>query len=280
MTLAYAINSFPLHQPAAGYKLLDATQWGSPLTIRNTQLVVPNMHGSVPVWQAPMEATSITFRIRITGSNDTELNARWNALVRQLGVGANRPIILTRQRTASGSTLGRITTAEAQLASIEPPDFSCAAGYVQATLVFNIPTGRWAGAWTEEALTFNTQVADIAAAGTMPISDAMVRVLGPINSLAVQDNVSQTGFTWSGANVTGAQYLLVDMHSYTAWVKSGSDYNLSGTNVSALLRSTGVGWLSLVPGISGDTSASSITVVGGGTSGATVATLRARSAYH
>lgn len=280
MTLAYAINSFDLHQPAAGYKLLDATAWASPVTMPNLQLSVPRMHGTVPVWQVGMESSSIIFRVRITGATDTELNTRWNALVRQLGVGANRPVLLTRTRATSGSTNGRVTTAFAQLASIEQPDFSCAAGYVTTTIVFNIPSGRWAGAWTEETLTFGTQVADIAADGTMPITDAMVRVKGPINSLSVFDNVSQTGFTWSGANITTDQWLLVDMQSFTAWAKNDAGYDLNDTNVSALLRSTGLGWLALVPGLSGDTSASSITVTGGGTSGATVATLRARPAYH
>lgn len=279
MTLSYAINSFALHRPNEGYKLLDATQWGSPVTIRNSQLLVPNMHGALANWQAPVEPATITFRMRISGGTDEELNTRWNALVRQLGIGANRPIILTRQRTASGSTLGRVTTAAAQLASIEPPDFSCAAGYVQATLAFNIPSGRWSGAWTEAVLPAGSSAPSLPNSGSMPITDAMVRVQGPVSSLIVRDNVSQTGFTWSGANVTSAQWLLVDMQSNTAWVKEDSGYALSGTNVSALLRSVGLGWLSLVPGPSGDTSNTSVTVTLGGSSGATVCTLRARPMY-
>src|SRR5690606_12120873 len=137
------------------------------------------------------------------------------------GVGNNQPVILSRTRSTTADTDGRQTTTEAQLTAVDPPDFSCAGGFVTATLGFNIPSGRWYGDVATEALALadTDQPSTIAAASTMPTTNAAFLAHGPIAGLHVYDNVSQTGFDWAGANVTSAQWLLVDLASFTAWIK-------------------------------------------------------------
>jgi hypothetical protein len=282
VTLTYAINGFDLHDPDNGRKLLDAPVWAGSLTMRNLAIALPQVHGNLPVWQAPLDSSGISFRIRLLDNDPDELNTKWNQIVRRLGVGNNQPVILSRTRSTTADTDGRQTTTEAQLTAVDPPDFSCAGGFVTATLGFNIPSGRWYGDVATEALALadTDQPSTIAAASTMPITNAAFLAHGPIAGLHVYDNVSQTGFGWAGANVTSAQWLLVDLASFTAWIKDSEDYELSGTNVSAGLANSGVGWLSLVPGVTDELSTSSISVSSSGTSGDSNLTLRAAPAYH
>jgi hypothetical protein len=129
MTLLYSVNGLALHNPAQGRKLLDTTQWASPVQMRNTNIVLPNMHGSVPVWQAPLEPTTITMRVRIQGETPAELNERWNELIRHMGVGINQPVVITRTRSAPDLGDGQQVTVAAQLVNIEVPDFHCNPGF-------------------------------------------------------------------------------------------------------------------------------------------------------
>lgn len=282
MTLIYSVNGLALQNKIAGYQLMDATQYGGALGIRNTLLQPPNFHGSVPVWNAPMDAGQIAFTVRITGTDQDTLNTRWNGLIRRLGVGTNQPVTLTRTRSTGGSTNGRFSSVAGQLVSVTTPDFSCPANFLETVLTFSIPEGRWFGIEAEEILTIpgSNQVVDLAAEGTLPMTDMQFKVKGPVSSFAVTDNVSQTGFAWSGASILSTQWLLVDLTTYTAWQKTTNDYNNTGTNVSANLRSTNLGWLSLVPGIAPGFSTSNVTITASGTSGATTCTLRTRPAYH
>ena len=282
MTLTYAVNGLALHDPDNGRRLLDAPIWAGNVSMRNLQLALPGTHGNLPYWQAPLDTSGITFRIRLTDTDQDNLNDKWNQIVRHLGIGINQPVILSRTRSTTADTDGRQTNTKAQLTTVDPPDFSCAGGLVTATIGFNIPSGRWYGDIMTETLALADidQPSTIAAASSMPITDAAFLVHGPISGLHIFDNISQTGFDWSGANVTSAQWLLVDLASFTAWIKDSASYENSGTNVSAGLANSGIGWLSLVPGVTDDTSTSSISVSSSGTSGSSTLTLRAAPAYH
>lgn len=282
MTLLYSINGLALHNPAQGRKLLDATQWAGPIQMRNTVITLPGVHGSVPVWNAPLEPGSISFRVRIQGDSPAELNNRWNELVRHLGIGINQPSILVRTRSAPDEGDGQQVSVAAQLASVEPPDFFCNPGYCDATIVFSIPEGRWFGDEVDTVLVIpqNDQIVTVAGESTMPLTNMQFRCRGSISSLQVTDQISQTGFAWSGANITSTQWLLVDMQTFTAWQKDTDDWELTGTNVSAQLRSMLLGWLNLVPGIAPGSAASSVNVSASGTDGTTDCILRTRPAYH
>lgn len=282
MTLLYSVNGLALHNPAQGRKLLDTTQWASPVQMRNTNIVLPNMHGSVPVWNAPLEPSSITMRVRLQGDTPAELNERWNELIRHMGVGINQPVVIARTRSAPDEGDGQQVTVAAQLSNIEVPDFFCNPGFCDTTLVFNIPEGRWFGPEEDTPLIIpeTNQIVTVAQDSTMPITNMKFLCKGPISSLQINDNVSQTGFAWAGANILSSQWLLVDLQTYTAWQKNSENWDLSGTDVSAQLRSMLLGWLTLVPGIAPGSAASDVSVAASGTDGTTTCTLRTRPAYH
>lgn len=281
MTLLYTVNGLALHNPVMGYKLLDATQWASPIQMRNTTIVLPNMHGAIPVWNAPLEPSTVSMRVRIQGDDPAELNDRWNELIRHLGVGINQPINITRTRNTPDEGDGQEVSVAAQLANVEAPDFHCNPGFADATLIFNIPEGRWFGEESDEELNIpgSNQIVTVAQDSTMPLTNMMFLCHGPLSSLQITDNVSQTGFNWSGANILESQWLLVDLQTFTAWQKSSEDFELSGTDVSAQLRSRLLGWLTLTPGIAPGSAASDVSIAASGTSGATDCILRTRPAY-
>lgn len=282
MTLLYSVNGLALHNPSQGRKLLDATQYAGPLQMRNTVITLPNMHGSVPVWNAPLEPGSIAFRVRIQGDSPSQLNERWNELIRAMGIGINQPSVLNRIRDVAEGPDGQDVSVAAQLASIEAPDFFCNPGFCDTTIVFNIPEGRWFGDEVDTPLIIpgSNQIVNVAQDSTLPITNMKFLCKGPISSLQVTDNVSQTSFAWSGANILTSQWLLVDLQTYTAWQKNTENYELTGTNVSAQLRSMLLGWLTLVPGVAPGSAASDVTVAASGTDGTTTCTLRTRPAYH
>lgn len=282
MTLLYSVNGLSLHNPAQGRKLLDATQWAGPIQMRNTIITLPNVHGSVPVWQAPLEPGSISFRIRIQGSTPAELNERWNELIRHMGIGINQPVTLARTRNVPNGGEGQQVSVAGQLASVQPPDFFCTPGFCDTTIVFNIPEGRWFGTEEDTPLIIpeTNQIVTVAQDSSMPLTNMQFLCHGPISSLQINDNVSQTGFAWSGANILTSEWLLVDLQTFTAWQKTTEDYELTGTNVSAQLRSMLLGWLTLVPGIAPGSAASDVSVSASGTDGNTTCTLRTRPAYH
>lgn len=282
MTLTYAVNGLALHDPDNGRKLLDAAIWAGSLSMLNYQLALPGVHGNLPYWQTALDASGIQFRVRMLDRDQDGLNTSWNQIIRHLGIGTNQPVILSRTRSTTAETNGRQTTTKAQLTSIDPPDFSCAGGFVTATLGFNIPSGRWYGDVATETLSLADadQPSTIAEDSTLPITDAALLAKGPISGLHVFDNTSQTGFDWSGANVTSDEWLLIDLASFTAWIKDSASYTLDGTNVSSGLANSGVGWLSLVPGITDASSSSSLKVTSSGTSGSSTLTLRAAPAFH
>lgn len=282
MTLLYSVNGLSLHNPAQGRKVLDATQYAGPIAMRNTTILLPNVHGSVPVWNAPLEPGSIQIRLRINGDDAAELNDRWNEVIRHLGIGTNQPVTLIRTRNTPDSGDGQQVSVAAQLSGLEPPDFSCASSFVDTTMVFNIPEGRWFGDEVDTALVIpqTNQTVTVAQDSTMPLTNMKFLCKGPISSLTITDNVSQTGFAWDGANVLSSQWLLVDLQTFTAWLKEDEDYELTGTDVGAQLRSQLMGWLTLVPGIAPATATTDVSVAASGTDGTTTCTLRTRPAYH
>lgn len=281
MTLTYSLNGLDLHDPGNGRKLLDATSWSNNIAMRNTVLSLPGMHGAVPVWAAPLDSSNLVLRVQVKDRDEDGLNDKWNLIMRHLGVGNNRGTLIERARSAAGADNGRQVSAYGQLVSADQPDFSCAGGLVTSSLIFSIPGGRWYGAAETEVLSLTgaNQAVTIAQDSTMPITESQFLVKGPIAGLHIFDNVSQTGFDWTGVNITSAQWLLIDLATFTAWQKSSAAYDLSGTNVSAGLANSGVGWLSLVPGIADGITASSVSVTSSGTSGASTLTLRAQPAY-
>lgn len=245
MSLTYHLEGFPLHQPDQGYLLMEGTQFAPEIAPRRVNIVLPNAHGEVPAWNDPLDTTELALRVRIRGDSPDELRERWEVLRALTGTGGNRPLTLTR---VHGS---QELEASVQLLTMDVPDFWCAAGMVQTTMVLHNPSGRWQEPEAVEqmlATDGQPQQVDFAAESTAPVTNALVRVQGPISFITVTDATNNTGFQWTSPDtpLDETEYLLVDCASYTAWRNDDAEWDSRDRNVTHGLVTTGSGMLSLV----------------------------------
>lgn len=280
MSLTYTIEGFDLHQPSLGVKLLQQTQFASNVSPRRVNIVIPGVHGEIPAWNDPLSSSTIIFRVRIEDRDPAQLEQKWNYLRSLCRVGSNSPVTLRRE-SENG-----FTSTFAQLESMDRPDFHCAAGMVTTTMSFHCPSGRWQDInATEQQLSIpgTDQTVVFASESSGPVTDAMVRVQGPLGTLEVRDNTNNTGFEWTapGSGIPAGEYLLVNCADFTAWHKLDDAWENGGTNVGSTLQSTGNGMLALVPdvGFTLGSNSSSVTVTAGGTTASSQMHILGRRTY-
>jgi hypothetical protein len=116
------------------------------------------------------------------------------------------------------------------------------------------------------------QRSTLAEDSTLPITDALLRAIGPMSSLFIKDNLSNTGVTWGqlilGGSVPAGKMLLIDVGAMDAAIVSTDTWDLtSGTPAAASLTFLGNGPLSLTSRLtgSGTTPTSSVSITIGGT---------------
>lgn len=279
MSLEYTLEGFNLHQPELGFRLLEGTEFASNIAPRRVNIVLPGVHGEIPAWNDPLSTTTLLLHVRIQGENAEDLRTKWNYLRSLTRVGSNNPV--TIRRVTQGQTL----VASVQLESMSTPDFHCAVNMVTTTMTFHNPRGRWEDVNASEqalAVPGTDQNVVFAAQSSAPVDNALVRVRGPITSITVRDNTSDTGFHWQGPpNISSSQYLLVDCAMFTAWRNTDEEWDTRDEDVSSELVTTGNGMLSLVPipAFIIGSSTNSTTITASGTTGDTVLTIRGRRTY-
>lgn len=277
--LEYTIEGFNLHQPEQGFYLLEGSSYASEISPRRVNLEVPGAHGEIPQWNDPLSSTNVVFNVRVRDDDPDALRQKWQYLRALMRTGSNNPVTVRRLES------GQVLSAQMQLLSMSEPDFYCAAGMITTTIMLHNPSGRWQSInTTEQELTIpgTDQFVPVAAASSAPITDALVRVLGPVSSLTVRDNTNDTGFTWQlSPTIASGDYLLVDAGTFTAWRNDTDDWEERGQDVSSGLRTTGNGMLSLVsmPSFVVGNNSSSVTVSAAGTSGSTELHILARQTH-
>lgn len=275
----YLINGFRVHQPDKGFRLMESSQFASEISPRRVNLQVPRMHGQIPAWDDPIDSTGVIIRVRIQDTDPQMLERKWNHLRAHALLGGNRAVILVRE-----SELGN-TSAQVQLESMSQPDFWCAAGIVDTTIIFHNPSGRWQESTPQEQpllLPGTQQTLFAVNESTAPITNALIRVRGPVSSIRIGNDANNTGLYWSGSTaVNGNQWLLLDCENFEAWINTNSQWSTRGTNVSRWLLSEGIGPLSLtpIPSVTIGNNTSSITTSGAGTSSNTQLMVQARRTY-
>ncbi|AYD81224.1 minor tail protein [Streptomyces phage JustBecause] len=241
MATAYKINGFTIGGNAvnAGIYLLEGTEYAPALAPRRAVIEIPGVHYAIPQWNDPLSQITVSLRVRLVDGDAESLASRWNTLMGLLGMGTNQPITLTRVR-------GTIEeTADAQLVSMNTPDFSCPGSRADATLIFSIPGGAWRGA--ETTVTFFNSASNTLAnalASTVPIADALLLLKGPATSLTVTDNTSTTTIFWGdgSSSVSAAQWLLIDPRYMRARLQSSETWSFTtGINVTGALEFRGNG---------------------------------------
>lgn len=277
--LEYTIEGFNLHQPELGFYLLEGSSYASEISPRRVNLEVPGVHGEIPQWNDPLSSTNVVFNVRVREANPESLRQKWQYLRALMRTGNNNPVTVRRLES------GQVLSAQMQLLSMSEPDFYCAAGMVTTTIMLHNPSGRWSAINTTEqelAIPGTDQILTAAAASSGPITDALVRVRGPVSSITMRDNTNDTGFQWQlSPTISSGQYLLVDCGSFTAWRNTTDDWEQRGSDVSSGLRTIGNGMLSLVslPSFVVGNNSSSVTVSAAGTSSNTELHVLARQTH-
>lgn len=117
---------------------------------------------------------------------------------------------------------------------------------------------------------------------TGPITDAIVRIKGPLTEIRMTDYASGTGFKIV-RSLTSSDYMYVDTSLWSAWVTtSDTAWTTTGTDVSGLIDPNVPGMLQLTPFISGTPDARIVNVVYyfvGHTSGMTNVAIRAKRSF-
>jgi hypothetical protein len=241
MSTAYRINGFTIggNAVSSGMYLLDGTEYAPALAPRRSVIEIPGTHYAIPQWRDPVSQITVSLKIRVVDVSAEGLASRWNTLMGLLGMGTNQPITLTRVRGSIQET------ADAQLLSMNTPDFSCPASRADATIIFNIPGGAWRGV-QNTATYFNSSSNTLpdALASTVPIADALLLLKGPATSLTVTDNTSGTTIFWGdGSTTVGSnQWLLIDPRYMRARLQTSESWSFSsGTNVTGALEFRGNG---------------------------------------
>lgn len=275
----YLINGFRVHQPDEGFRLMEDTQFASEISPRRVNLQVPRMHGEIPAWDDPIDSTGVVIRVRIQDPDPDMLERKWNHLRAHALLGGNRAVILVRESELSN------TSAQVQLESMTQPDFWCAAGIVDTTMIFHNPSGRWQESTPEVQpllLPGTEQEVFTVSESTAPITNALLRVQGPVSSFEIRNDANNTGLYWSGSSsVSSGDYLLIDCENFEAWINSNSDWDARQSNVSRWLLSEGIGPLSLtpIPSVTIGSNTSSVTTSSSGTSSDTELHIQARRTY-
>ncbi|MCP9209715.1 hypothetical protein [Streptomyces cucumeris] len=267
MATAYKINGFTIGGKAvtSGMYLMEGTEYAPALAPRRAVIEVPGAHYAIPQWNDPLSQITVSLKIRVVDTSPEGLASRWDTLMGLLGMGINQQIVLTRIR-------GTIEeSADAQLVSMNTPDFSCPANRTEATIIFNVPGGAWRGTQTDETF-FNSSSNTLpnALASTVPIADSLLLLKGPATSFTITDNTSATTIFWGdgSSSVSSSQWLLIDPRYMRARIQSSETWSFSsGTNTTGALEFRGNGPLTFTSKGSGSfgnrTGTFTVTTAGG-----------------
>lgn len=250
MSVRYGIGdfTFPSTTQQSGLWLLEGTEYAPALAARRAVVEIPNVHYQVPLFNDPMSAVTVGMSIRVQGTNADDLATRWDFLISLFGAGLGTYVPLSRYRGTKP-----VEMAEAQLVSTTSPDYYCSANRIDVQAVFNIPGGAWrSNGRVIQDFPANTgdTPSTAANASNMPITDAVIRIPGPLTSAFIADGLSGTGVSWSGGTQTVpvGSFLYIYCDLMVAEITTDPFYpppNSGGTPASGKLAFTGNGPLVL-----------------------------------
>lgn len=258
------------------WHLRKGSSWRPPVQVRTKSLDLPDQHGTIAVGLPVFDTPQVSFRLRTDIGNQDTVESMTNELIGLLA--------------APGLTLGResggiVTSATPRLLSITDEEFiwNHSARFVA---LLDIPGVFLRAASLDAAVgvvaTGQTYVLPGLGVGTAPVTDAVLRFLGPLTSVSATDPVSGTGVSWTGS-LAAATYLYLHPSNMTARTSaSSSDWASGGTDVSGTMSRPPTGRLQIWPRMAvldPATRQSRLTVTGTGFTGATALTVRAQPAY-
>jgi hypothetical protein len=258
------------------WHLRKGSSWRPLVQVRTKSLEIPDVHGTTAIGLPVFETPQVSFRLRTDiGAQDT-VEAMTNELIGLLA--------------APGLTLGRdsggiVTSAVPRLLSISDEEFiwNHSARFVA---LLDIPGVflRAASLDTTPTVVVSGQTYTLSGlgVGTAPVTDAVLRFLGPLTSVSAIDPVSGTGVSWTGT-LAAATYLYLHPNTMTARTSaSSSAWASGGTDVSGTMSRQPSGTLQIWPrmvALDPSVRSSRLTVTGTGFTGATALSVRAQPAY-
>lgn len=252
------------------------SQHTSDVGTRQAQVTIPGRHGVIVEPLQEYEAFTVTLEFFLKGAM-VSLVAAEHELKRAL----NAPGLILGL-----SAGGLSTSAPAKSLGLSQGEF-VADAVAKFTAQIQVPGAFLRGASVDIGPTIVTTGLSVdlpaLAAGSGPVADAVLRVRGPFSVVAVVDDASGTGISWSGTALVSTDYLFVDLATLTARKStSSSAWTTGGSDVSGGLSRQALGSLQLQPTPSIADPAipeCSVTVTGTGFAGTTALTVRAQPAY-
>jgi len=235
--MTYAINGVA----DSRWTVLSATTWRPPVTVGGSVVAVPGRHGVIRPSLPRFEEPTVTIQLAFNGTT-SQLEAFYAELVSLLTAPG---LVLTRKDD------GGDRAAAARLVTITEPEFYHGRAAI-VTAVLAIPGVFFRGASTDSSTIFLTsgttmEIATLAGS-TAPVTDAVLRLNGPITSFSITDVVTGTGLSWALDNVATGAYLYLDAGSLQAWKStSASQWTPGGTDVTSGLDYPAAGPLQLFP---------------------------------
>lgn len=272
--LTWKINNVDLDAGSLGF-IVEPSMWRPPISLRNTEIVLPTRHGSIipdlPTFDAPLLTLSVW-----RAASQTNIEAATNALVALL---TQPSLTLTRE---SG---GIVASAPADLQSMSFDNF-VVDSTSRATAVLKVPGVFFRGNIVTSAdINFTADFDSVAVAAldgsTAPIADPIIRILGPVTNPIIRNPTSGTSIGYTGT-VPAGTYLFIRLDNLSARTSTTStDWNAGGTTVTQNLTYAPRGILQLWPAISGDPFTRPVLLSGTGTGKTSAArvTVQAAKAY-
>lgn len=238
----YFINDYNLDQPSRGIKLMEGSEWASPVSPRRFNLEIPQFHGEVAMWHDPLDTMKVTLQVQISARTQSVLRQRWDDFVSLCGTGKWIPIRLERYRGIflisdtehdpldNNRPFGEY--ANAQLESMTAPEYEHASLRLTTTCIFNVPVGQWRShkvytqAYEGPGGPFK---AIVAKTSSVPVYSMIIRVQGGpgldrnLASWSIIDRWSQTGIGWDdpvGVNLNNGEWLYCNTDNMRAYISS------------------------------------------------------------
>lgn len=268
----YEIDGVPLSDPQGRWRLHRETQRRTPVTMRAVEPIVPGLDGALPIYGEAVEPTALGLELSVYGTEE-QIEERC-AFLRGL-LGKTHAPLLVRRRDG--------LTAEAKPAAITDPVMTARYARIAATLT--IPSGVWRGPaeeWVAGSLS-GTHTVEPLGGGTRPVTDPLVQITGPAQSVALTDVETGSVLRYTGS-VSAGQQLLIDVERWRAALGADLGWEATAWNathdVDALGPRSSVHLWTLTPqATAAGTTRTRVAVSAAGTTSATDLRIRARTAH-
>ena len=234
----YSIDGIAMNHPLGNWYVLDDIPVGLAVERRSSDLFVQGRNGSVGTYDETDEISQLGLVVVVNAVGVRTVNDSYQALKSIL---TKRTDFLTLRRTLFGTT----SEAKAKLLKLVEPKLIATADSFTFTIVLVLPGVYFRDTadltWTQSApvsgTTYRVTTFDNT---TTDIRDAKIKLTGPMTSPVLKDEGSGTSFS-VGTVAAGRQVLVNADTGYVYESASSSAWNLSGSDISAQLRTAGVG---------------------------------------